>query len=108
MRGKISARVPMTSSMLSCFSFVLCPQLLSWGNMDAPALLAEVTQAQEVIAAAKAACATVVLAVETFAREAAVAQDSVTVCVKDIEDWAAQEQLCRVEVEKATVLASVR
>jgi hypothetical protein len=39
------ARIPMASFMLSHFSYVLFPKLLSQGSADVPMLLAEVTQA---------------------------------------------------------------
>jgi hypothetical protein len=51
----------MTSSMLSHFSCVLFPQLLSQGSMDVPALLAEVARPQEVAIAAEATRATAML-----------------------------------------------
>jgi hypothetical protein len=102
----------MTSSMLSYFSYVLCPQLLSLGSMDVPALLVELTQAQEVVTIAEATHAMTVLAAETSTREAAAAWDNVTLCVKDVEDWAslaereALEWLSRVEAENVAALAS--
>jgi hypothetical protein len=52
-------------------------------------LLAEVTQAWEVAAAAEATRIAVVIAVETSAQEATVAWDSTTLRVKDAKDEAA-------------------
>jgi hypothetical protein len=62
----------MTSSMLSHFSCVVFPQLLSQGSTDVPALLVEVTWAWEVAATIEAAHAVAMLAVETSAREVVV------------------------------------
>jgi hypothetical protein len=80
--------------------------------MDVPALLVELTQAQEVVTIAEATHAMAVLAAETSTREAAAAWDNVTLCVKDVEDWAslaereALEWLSRVEAENVAALAS--
>jgi hypothetical protein len=63
----------MISPMLSHFSCILFPQLLSWGSVDVLALLVEVTRAWEAAATAKAACATAMLAAETSTREAVAA-----------------------------------
>jgi hypothetical protein len=52
-------------------------------------LLAEVTQAWEVAAAAEATRIVVIIAVETSAQEAIVAWDSTTLRVKDAKDEAA-------------------
>jgi hypothetical protein len=103
---------PMASSALFHSSCVLFPQLLCWGSLDVPAVLAEVTRAQEVAAAAEAACVTAMLVVDTSTREAAVVQDNTTLCVKGVKDRAAlaeREALERVlwaEVENAMALAS--
>jgi hypothetical protein len=51
--------------------------------MDVPALLAKVTWAWEVATDAKAACVMAMVAVETFAQEAATVLDSTALCVKD-------------------------
>jgi hypothetical protein len=40
-------RIPMTSFMLSHFSYVLFMQLLSQGSADVPALLVEMARARE-------------------------------------------------------------
>jgi hypothetical protein len=75
-------------------------------------VLAEVTRAQEVAAAAEAACVTTMLVVDTSTREAAVVQDNTTLCVKGVKDRAAlaeREALERVlwaEMENAMALAS--
>jgi hypothetical protein len=75
-------------------------------------LLAEVTQAWETTAAAEAARAAAMLAADTSTREALAARDSVTLCVKDVEERATLaeretlERVLRVEAEKATALAS--
>jgi hypothetical protein len=79
----------MASSALFHSSCVLIPQLLCWGSLDVPAVLAEVTRAQEVAAAAEAACVVAMLVVDTSAREAAVVQDNTTLCVKGVKDQAA-------------------
>jgi hypothetical protein len=44
----------MASFMLSHFSYVLFVWLLSWGSVDVPMLMVEVTWAQETAAAAEA------------------------------------------------------
>ena len=64
-------------------SYVLFLQHLSQGSADVPMLLAEVTQAWEVAAAAEATRIAVVIAVETSAQEATVAWDSAALRVKD-------------------------
>jgi hypothetical protein len=58
----------MASFMLSDFSYVLFPQLLSWGSADLPALLAEVTRVRETATAMEAARAAILLTSETSAR----------------------------------------
>jgi hypothetical protein len=59
---------------------------LSQGSIDVPMLLAGVTRAREVAASVEATCVSAMLAVETSAREADVAQDSAALHVKDAED----------------------
>jgi hypothetical protein len=61
------ACIPMSSSMLSHFPYVLFPQLLSQGGLDVPTLLADMARAREAAAAAKAIHAVAMLAVETSA-----------------------------------------
>jgi hypothetical protein len=79
-----------------------------------PALLAKVTQAQEAATAMEAARVAAMLATETSVQQAAIAWDSTTLCVKDVEDQAATaereglETVSRVEVENAVTLASTR
>jgi hypothetical protein len=68
----------MISFMLSYFSYVLCPQLLSLGSTDVPAFLAKLTRAREAIIAVEAARAAAVLAVETSTQEATTVWDSTT------------------------------
>jgi hypothetical protein len=102
----------MASSTLSHPSCVLFPQLLSWGSMDVPALLAEVTRAREAATAAEVARVATVLAVETPIREPATAWDSATHRVKDAEDQTALEKreaierVSRADAENITTLAS--
>jgi hypothetical protein len=104
----------MAPFMLSHFSYVLFPQLLSRGGVDVPALLVKVTRAWETAVAIEAACAMAMLTTEDSALEAVAAQDSTALYVKDAEDRAtlpkreALERVSRVEVENATVLASAR
>jgi hypothetical protein len=104
----------MAPFMLSHFSYILFPQLLSQGSVDVPALLVKVTQAWETAVATEAACAMAMLTIEDSALEAVAAQDSAALYVKDAEDRAtlpkreALERVSRVEVENATVLASAR
>jgi hypothetical protein len=79
-----------------------------------PTLLVEVTQAQEVVVAAKAACDAAVLVAETSARKATAAQDSAAFRVKDADGWATLaereplERVSRVEAEATAALASAR
>jgi hypothetical protein len=79
-----------------------------------PVFQAEVTWAWEAVTVMEATHATVVLAVETSAQEAAVARDSAVILIKDVGDRAAlaekeaRERVSRVEVESAMALASVR
>jgi hypothetical protein len=100
--------------MLTCFAYVLHPQLLSQSSADLPVLQVEVTRAREAIADTEAACAASVLTAEDSAREAAAARDSTTLRVKDAEDRVTLverevlEQVSRVEVENATTLAFAR
>jgi hypothetical protein len=74
------------------------------------ALLAEVTQAQEL----GAARVTAMLTTETSTREVAAAWGSTTLHVKDMEDWAtlakreALERVSRADAENAIALASAR
>jgi hypothetical protein len=76
-----------------------------------PMLLAEVTRAWEVAAAAEAARSMAMLAVETLAREASAAWNIVAFHVKDAEDRAflvvreVLERMSRVETENAVPLA---
>jgi hypothetical protein len=74
--------------MLSHFSCVLFPQLLSQGSMDVPALLAEVARPQEVAIAAEATRATAMLPAKTSAWEVVATRDSVALHVRDAEDRA--------------------
>jgi hypothetical protein len=103
----------MASFLLSHFSYVLFPQLLSWGNEDVPVLLAEVTQAWDTTAIAEAARVTAMLTAEISAQETVVARDSAALRVKDVQDWAtlaegeALERVSRAEAENAMMLASV-
>jgi hypothetical protein len=75
--------------------------------MDMPALQAEVTQAQKAALAVEANHIAVVLTIEISAQEAAAAQDSFTIRVKDAEGWAtlakreARERVSRVEADNA-------
>jgi hypothetical protein len=91
---------------------VLLSQLLSQSSVDVPALQAEVTRAWEVVVDAETAHATTVLAAKVSARESAVAWDSATFHVKDVEDWVALaekealERVSKAEAENATVLAT--
>jgi hypothetical protein len=62
--------------MLSHFSYVLFPSLLSWGSVDVPVLLAKVTRAREIATTVEVAHATVMLAAEMHAREDVAAWDS--------------------------------
>jgi hypothetical protein len=102
----------MASFMLSHFSYVLFPWLLSQGSTGVPTLLAEVTRAWEIVTVAEAARAMAMLAAEASAQEVVAAQDSATLRVKDAEDRVAlvdREALERVssaEVENTTSLAS--
>jgi hypothetical protein len=75
--------------------------------MNVPELLADVTREREAAATAEATRVAMVLAVETSARESAVACYSTTILVKDAKDRA-QERVSRVEVENAMALASAR
>jgi hypothetical protein len=79
----------MASFMLSHFSYVLCPQLLSQGSTVLPTLLVMVTQAQEIATTVEDAHAILMLAIEASVREAIAAWDSATLRVKDAEDRAA-------------------
>jgi hypothetical protein len=54
--------VPLTSSILSHLLLCGVSAALSLGNMDVPALLAEVARAWEAAIAVKVACVTAVLA----------------------------------------------
>jgi hypothetical protein len=54
-----------------------------------PALLVEVTQAQQAAIAVEATHDVAVLAIEASAREAIVARDSTALRVEDAEGWAA-------------------
>jgi alpha-beta hydrolase superfamily lysophospholipase len=67
--------------MLTCFAYVLHPQLLSQSSADVPALQAEVTWAREAVPDTLAAHTTTTLA--------AAVQDTATLHVKDVEDQAA-------------------
>jgi hypothetical protein len=60
-------RIPMASFMLSHFSYVLFPWLLSQGSTGVPTLLAEVTRAWEIVTVAEAARAMAMLAAEASA-----------------------------------------
>jgi hypothetical protein len=79
--------------------------------MDMPTLLAEVTWAWEVATAMEAARVTAILALETYAQEAATARDIVALRVNDSEDRGtlvereALQSVSRVEVENAAALA---
>jgi hypothetical protein len=79
-----------------------------------PALLAEVTQVQEAIAAMEAAHVAVVLATEASTREAAAVWDSAALRVEEVEGWATLaerevlQRVLRVEVETTVALASAR
>jgi hypothetical protein len=90
--------------MLTCFAYVLHPQLLSQSSADVPALQAEVTWAREVVPD--------MLAAHTTAMLAAAVQDNATLHVKDAEDQATIAQrevlewVSRAEAENATALAS--
>jgi hypothetical protein len=53
-----------------------------------PTLLEEVTRVREAAAAVEATCVVAMFAVETFAWDAAVAQETIALHVKDAEDWA--------------------
>jgi uncharacterized protein with gpF-like domain len=74
----------------------------------------EVTQAWEVAAVVEVTRVVMELATGTSAQEAAVARDSATIHIKDVEDWAtlaereARERVSRVEAENAAVLPSAR
>jgi hypothetical protein len=76
------------------------------------ALQVEVTWAWEATATAEATRVMTVLAAYTSAQEAAAAQDSIALRVKDAEDQATPvereswERVSRVEAENAVVLAS--
>jgi hypothetical protein len=79
-----------------------------------PALLAEVTRAQESAATVKATRVTVVFAVETSTQEAIAARDCATLHVEDSKGRAALverevlEWVSRVEVKTVVALASAR
>jgi hypothetical protein len=102
----------MASFMLSHFSYVLFPQLMSQGGTDVLVLLVEVTQAWDIATAAEVARAAVMLTAETSSREAIAARDSAALRVKDVGDRAAlveREALqreWRVEAENPMMLAS--
>jgi hypothetical protein len=76
------------------------------------AMLAEVTQAQEVAVALEVTRVAAMLAAETSTREAAVAWDNTVLRVNDAEDQAtlaereALKRVSRAEVENAATLAS--
>jgi hypothetical protein len=115
-RGEIAAQdvglIPMTSSMLSHFSCVLFPWLISRGSVDVLVLLADVTRAREAATAVDAAHAVAMLAAETSAQEAVAAWDNATFHVGDAEDQAALaerealERVSIVEIENVVALAS--
>jgi hypothetical protein len=104
--------MPLASStpfyLLLCFVFVAFVP----GSMDIPALLAEVTRTREATTVAEATRVAMVLAIETFAQEAAVTWDSATLCVKGAEDQTtlvemeALERVSRVEAQNDVALAS--
>jgi hypothetical protein len=79
-----------------------------------PTLLVEVAQERETIVTVEATSVAAMLAAETSAREAAMAQDSAALQVKDVEAWAslaereALERVSRVEGNNVMVLASSR
>jgi hypothetical protein len=102
----------MASFMLSHFSYVLFPQLMSQGGVDVLVLLVEVTQAWDIATAMDVARAAVMLTAETSSREAIAARDSATLHVKDAGDQAALverealQRVWRVEAENPMMLTS--
>jgi hypothetical protein len=83
--------------MLFDSSCVLFPQLLSWGSVDVPALLEEVTQAREATTTLEATRVAAILAVDTSAQEATAARDSATPAERKT-----LETVSRAEVENGT------
>jgi hypothetical protein len=108
------ACIPMASCTLFNSSCVLFLQLLSWGGADVPALLAEVTEAQEAVTAVEATHVMAMPTVETCAREATAARDSAALRVTDAKDQAALaeretlERVSRAKAEYAMALSSTR
>jgi hypothetical protein len=82
-------------------------QHLSRDSVNVLTLPAQVKWAWEIATAAEATRVMVVLAAETSAQEAIVAQDNVVILVQDAEDRASlAERVSRVEAESVIMLAS--
>jgi hypothetical protein len=102
-----------TSSLLTCFFHALFPQLQSQDSADVTTLHVEVTRAWGASTIAEADHVVAVLGHETSAQEAAVARDDTTLCIKDVDDWAALaerealEWVSQVEAENSAALAFV-
>jgi hypothetical protein len=94
----------------------LFPQLLCWGSVDVPALLAELTHAWEASHIMRLIWVSLktMLATETSARQAAAAWDNAALRIKNAEDRAALmegvalERISRAKAENAAALASTR
>jgi hypothetical protein len=83
----------------------LFPQLLCWGSVDVPALLAELTHAWEASHIMRLIWVSLktMLATETSARQAAAAWDSAA-----LMEGVALERISRAKAENVAALASTR
>jgi hypothetical protein len=82
-------------------------QHLSRDSVNVLTLPTQVKWAWEIATATEATRVMVVLAAETSAQEAIVAQDNVVILVQDVEDRASlAERVSRVEAESVVMLAS--